>query len=66
MTGAHREIAPGTKWVYKDTDANLLGLVLAAATELGRHVAAIPRHLIPLATTSLDYDKIHIVLPIVR
>ena len=38
VTDAHRELAPGTKWVYKDTDANLLGLVLAAAT--GKTVAA--------------------------
>jgi CubicO group peptidase (beta-lactamase class C family) len=35
---AKREVPPGTKWVYKDTDANLLGLVLAAAT--GKTVAA--------------------------
>jgi CubicO group peptidase (beta-lactamase class C family) len=38
VADAHRELAPGTKWVYKDTDANLLGLVLAAAT--GKTVAA--------------------------
>lgn len=38
IAGARRELPPGTKWVYKDTDANLLGLVLANAT--GKTVAA--------------------------
>ena len=38
IAGAKRELPPGTRWVYKDTDANLLGLVLAAAT--GKSVAA--------------------------
>ena len=33
VSDARREIAPGTKWVYKDTDANLLGLVVSAATQ---------------------------------
>ena len=35
---AKREVEPGTKWVYKDTDAELLGLVLARA--VGTTVAA--------------------------
>jgi CubicO group peptidase (beta-lactamase class C family) len=38
LRGAQRELPPGTKWVYKDTDAILLGLVLANAT--GKTVAA--------------------------
>ena len=35
---AKRELAPGTKWVYKDTDAELLGFVLTRA--VGMTVAA--------------------------
>jgi CubicO group peptidase (beta-lactamase class C family) len=38
LSGAVREMPPGTKWVYKDTDADLLGLVVSAAT--GKTVAA--------------------------
>ena len=38
VAGAHRELPPGSKWAYKDTDAILLGLVLANAT--GKTVAA--------------------------
>jgi CubicO group peptidase (beta-lactamase class C family) len=38
VAGTPRELPPGSKWVYKDTDAILLGLVLANAT--GKTVAA--------------------------
>src|SRR6185436_6363367 len=38
IRGAKRERAPGTKWVYKDSDAELLGLVLTRA--VGMTVAA--------------------------
>jgi len=38
VAGARRDVPPGSKWVYKDTDAILLGLVLANAT--GKTVAA--------------------------
>src|SRR5687767_9714369 len=38
LAGAKRETAPGTRWRYKDTDAELLGWVLSRAT--GQTVSA--------------------------
>ena len=56
-----RELPPGTKWVYKDTDAALLGMVLAKAT--GTTVAAYTEEKLwrrigteHAATWSLDHD----------